>query len=184
MCDPVTMSVVAIGIGAFGAKTSYDQGKFQEKVMKNNALSAKYAADDALARGAVEEGQARDRARAVMGAQRAALAANGLDATTGTGSQLLTDTAGMAEFDALTVRNNAMKQAYGLNVQSTNLLAEGRAAKVAGTNAAIGSLLTAGSQAASIYGAGAKPSGSQYNYANDASGRQFSATGADVRARR
>lgn len=146
MCEAVTIGLMMAST-AMAAKSSYDQGKYQERVGENNALSAKYAADDAMARGAVEEQQTRNRTRALMGQQRAALAANGIDATSGTGSQLLTDAAGFGEFDALTVRNNAMKQAYGFNVQATNLLTEGKTAKIAGTNQATGTLLTGGSKA-------------------------------------
>jgi hypothetical protein len=136
-----------MGVGlAMSAYSAVGQAKYQTKVASNNALSAKYAADDATARGAVEEQQQRNKTRAIMGQQRAALAANGMDATTGTGSQLLTDAAGFGEYDALTVRNNAMKQAYGLNLQSDNLLSEGKAAKAAGYNTAAGSLLTGGSK--------------------------------------
>lgn len=138
---------------AVGVASSVGQANYQNKVAENNAISAKYAAEDALARGAVEEQKQRDRTRAIMGQQRAALAANGIDATTGTGSQLLTDAAGFGEFDALTVRNNAMKQAYGLNVQADNFTAEGKAAKVAGRNQAIGTVLTTGSK---MYGMGAQ----------------------------
>ncbi len=121
--------------------------------MNNNAVSEKYAADDAMARGAVEEQKQRDRARKVMGEQRAALAANGMDATTGSGSQILTDSAGFGEFDAIVARNNAMKQAYGFDTQADNLRAQGAAARKAGTNQAVGTALTAGS---SIYSSGAK----------------------------
>lgn len=167
--------------GAFAAKTSIDQGKYQSKVMENNALSAKFAAEDAMARSDVAEKQQRDRTRALLGQQRAALAANGVDSATGTGSQLLMDTAGMGEFDAITIRNNAMKQAYGLNTQADNLLADSKAARIAGNNGAIGSILTTGSNMAGMYASSAK---SPYDYKNDASGAKFSATGADIRGRR
>lgn len=147
MCGPV-MTVIS---GLMSVKSAIDQGKYQQKVAENNALSAKYAADDALARGAVEEQQQRAKTRAIQGQQRVALAANGIDATTGTGSLLLTDSAGFGEFDALTVRNNAMKQAYGLNTQANNMLAEGKASRAAGRNQAFGTLLTTGAKA---YGQG------------------------------
>lgn len=185
MCEPTTIAMGLMAVsGAFAAKSAHDQGKYQQKVMENNAKSAEYAAQDALARGAVEEDQARQRMRAMIGQQKAALAANGIDTTTGTGSLLLTDTAGLGEFDALTVRNNAMKQAYGMNVQADNLMAEGAAARVGGRNQAIGSLLTTGSQAMSMYASSAKTSSKPYDYTGDSSGAKFSATGADVRARR
>lgn len=138
---------VSITSGVLGAASAIGQANYQSKVAQNNALSAKYAADDAMARGAVEEDRQRQRTRAMLANQRVAMGANGIDSTTGTGSQLLTDSAGLGEFDALMVRNNAMKQAYGYNVQSDNLLAEGRMAKKAGYGSAVGTLLTSGSKA-------------------------------------
>lgn len=152
MCTAAAVPYVLMGLStAYQVQSSIQQGKYQAKVAENNAKSAKYAADDAMARGAVAEQQQRDRTRAIMAQQRTAMAANGIDFSTGTGSLLLTDSAGAGEFDAMTVRNNAMKQAYGLKVQSDNFLADGKAAKIAGRNQAIGSLLTSGSQAAKMY---------------------------------
>lgn len=145
MCLPAAaVPIMMAASTALSVGSAIGQANYQNKVAENNALSARYAADDALARGAVEEQQQRAKTRAIQGQQRAALAANGIDATTGTGSLLLTDSAGFGEFDALTVRNNAMKQAYGLNTQANNMLAEGKAAKSAGINAAFGTLLTGG----------------------------------------
>lgn len=162
MCEAVSAFMAAYGsqiaAGAAVASAAYtgyasqQQGKYQEKVAENNAKSAEYAAEDARARGAVAEQQQRNRTRAFLGQQKAAMAANGIDISTGTGNLLLADSAGLGEFDALTVRNNALKQAYGMNVQSENLLSEGRAARIGGRNQAYGSLLTGGSQAASYYG--------------------------------
>lgn len=155
MCAPAAIPYVMMGLSTgFQVHSSIQQGKYQEKVAENNAKSAEYAAKDAQARGMVEEDKARDRARAILGKQRTALAANGIDFSGGTGGNLLADTAGMAEFDALTVRNNSMKQAYGFKTQADNFRAEGRAARIGGQNQAFGSLLTGGSQAASRYWGG------------------------------
>ena len=140
-------TAMTVGAGVLSAATALGQANYQNKVAQNNALSAQYAADDAIQRGAVEEEQTRTRTRQLMAQQKAVMAANGLDSSTGTGASLLADSAALGEFDALTVRNNAMKQAYGHKIQADNLIAEGRAAKKAGTGSAIGSLLTSGSKA-------------------------------------
>jgi hypothetical protein len=152
MCEPTTiMMALTVVTTAMSAVSSMQQADYQEKVAENNAIAAEYAAKDAIDRGAVEEQKQRDKARAAMGQQRAALAANGIDTATGTGSLLLADSAGMGEFDALTVRNNALKQAYGLNVQANNLRAEGQNALIKGQNEAFGTVLTGGSK---VYGMG------------------------------
>jgi hypothetical protein len=70
-----------------------------------------------------------------------------------------------------------MKQAYGFNTQADNLLAESKAVKVAGTNQAIGSILTSGAKAYGIMnpvGGAGKFSGS---LGNNYSGWQLDAAG-------
>lgn len=153
MCEPATiiMAVTAVVGAVTSIKASNDQADYQNAVGKNNAISAEYAAKDSLDRGIVEEDKQRNRTRALMAQQRASMAANGIDGTTGTGSLLLADSAAMGEFDALTVRNNALKGAYGLGVQADNMRAEGQNALIKGQNQAIGTVLTAGSQ---VYGMG------------------------------
>jgi hypothetical protein len=154
MCEPTTIMMgLAAASMVMSVGSALGQADYQSQVAENNAISAEYAAKDARDRGAVEEERQRNKTRALMGQQRAALAANGIDASTGTGSLLLADSAGLGEFDALTVRNNAMKQAYGLNVRADNLRAEGENASLKGQNDAFSSLLTGGSQ---MYGMGVK----------------------------
>lgn len=154
MCEPTTIMMgLAVAGTAMSVKSSMDQAEYQNEVAKNNAISAEYAAKDSIQRGIIEEDKQRNKTRALIARQRAALAANGIDDTTGTGGLLLADSAGMGEFDALMVRNNAMKGAYGLRVQADNFRAEGANALVKGQNDAFGTLLTGGSQ---VYGMGAK----------------------------
>lgn len=144
----MTLTLLA---GAMSAKSSMDQAKYQEAVGQNNAKSAEYAAKDALDRGAVEEQQQRNKTRAALANQNAALAANGMDSTTGTGLQLLSDTAGFGEFDSQTIRSNAAKQAYGLNLQGANALSDSKASAIASRNNAYSTLLTTGTKAYGIY---------------------------------
>lgn len=167
MCEAITgisyaawaLIAAAAGTGV-AAKSSYDQSKYQEEVGKNNAKSAQFAAQDALDRGMVAEDLQRTKNRQLIAAQNAALAANGIDTSTGTGLNLLTDSAGLGEFDAQTVRANAVKQAYGLTTQSINLMADSEAARITGRNNVTSSLLTGGSSAYSSYTRNTRPAGS------------------------
>tara|TARA_R110001599_G_scaffold171353_1_gene362440 strand:+ start:451320 stop:451841 length:522 start_codon:yes stop_codon:yes gene_type:complete len=144
--------IMTLAAGAMSAKSSMDNAKYQEKVGENNALSAKYAAKDAMDRGAVAEDQKRNETRTLLARQNAALAANGIDSSTGTGLNILSDTAGLGEFDAQTIRSNAMKQAYGYNLQGDNALADGRASAAASRNNAYSTILSSGSKAYGMYG--------------------------------
>lgn len=164
MCEAITgisyaawaLIAAAAGTGV-AAKSAHDQSQYQSEVGKNNAKSAQFAAQDALDRGMVAEDLQRTKNRQLLAAQNAALAANGIDTTTGTGLNLLTDSAGLGEFDAQTVRANAVKQAYGLTNNSINLMADSEAAKITGRNNVASSLLTGGSSAYNSYNLNARP---------------------------
>jgi hypothetical protein len=167
MCEAITgisyaawaLIAAAAGTGV-AAKSAHDQSQYQGEVNKNNAKSAQFAAQDALDRGMVAEDLQRTKNRQLLAAQNAALAANGIDTTTGTGLNLLTDSAGLGEFDAQTVRANAVKQAYGLTNNSINLMADSEAARITGRNNVASSLLTGGSNAYNSYTRNTRPAGS------------------------
>lgn len=151
--------------GLLGAKGSYDSAKaskqayaIQASIARQNAMIAGQQARIALANGQTAEGNVRLRTAQVFGAQRAAMAANGVDLGEGSPSDVLTTTAFMGERDALTVRDNAAQQAWGYRVQGVNASNNARLLDDAGDAvspgmAAAGSLLaTAGSVAGQWYG--------------------------------
>lgn len=155
MCEPATISYMTMALMAAGTATTVyaqnQQANYQERVGKNNSIAQEYAAKDAYDRGQVEEDRQRTKNRLMLGAQEAALAANNIDTTTGTGLNLITDSVGAVEFDALVIRNNAMKQAYGLESAAANSLSDSRAGASAARTNAYGSLLTGGSAAYGQY---------------------------------
>lgn len=125
MCDLVT--AMAVGSVAFGAMGAYQQSasakasmEYQSQVAKNNAITAEYQAQDAIKRGQVAEEQQRRKTAMMKGSQTARLAANGLDISEGSALQILSDTDWMGEQDALTVRDNANREAWGYRVQGQN----------------------------------------------------------------
>jgi hypothetical protein len=155
MCDPVT-ALLVVGT-AFSVKGQMNQASYQKKVGENNAIAQEFAAKDAMDRGRIEEDRQRTKNRQTLGAQEAALAANGIDTSTGTGLNLMTDSAGSGEMDALTIRNNAVKQAYGLEAAAGNSRADANAGASALRTGAYGSLLTAGSAAYGAYNKAGAP---------------------------
>lgn len=149
MCD-ATMAIMAIG-AAISAGSAIQQADHAEDVARVNADRDRYAAEDALVRGRIAEDQHRQKVRQMIGRQKAGLAANGIDATTGTGGQILADTAAAGEYDALVVRNNAMREAFGLNTRASDTTMQGSWQKAAGYNNATSTLITAGSKAYAGY---------------------------------
>lgn len=125
MCGLVT--AMAVGSMAFGAMGAYQQSasakasmEYQSQVARNNAISAEYQAQDALKRGEVAEAEQRRRTSMMKGSQTARLAANGIDISEGSALQILSDTDWMGEQDALTVRDNASREAWAYRQQGSN----------------------------------------------------------------
>jgi hypothetical protein len=125
MCDLVTAA--AVGSLAFGAMGAYQQSasakasaEYQAQVAQNNAISAEYQAQDAIKRGEVAEAEQRRKTMMLKGSQTARLAANGLDISEGSALQILSDTDWMGEQDALTVRDNASREAWAYRQQGSN----------------------------------------------------------------
>jgi hypothetical protein len=94
--------------------------EYQSAVARNNATTAEYQAQDAIKRGQLAETDQRRRTAMLKGTQTARLAANGLDISEGSALQILSDTDWMGEQDALTVRDNANREAWGYRVQGQN----------------------------------------------------------------
>lgn len=133
---------------------------YRAAVLRNNQIMAERQAQDAIERGKIEEGRYRDRVAALKGRQRVVMAANGFDINEGSNLTLLEDTARTGELDALTIRSNAAREAYGYRVRGQNFGSEaeltsasGRAQEAAGETAAFSSLLGgSGSVASKWYG--------------------------------
>jgi len=147
----------ALAVGAISsAATAYSQaqayeaqGYYQKKMSKINASFAEMEAEDAIKRGDREAGDVRRRGKKIHGAQRAALAAQGIDIDSGSALDIQDEARSMTEQDALTVRNNAWREAWGYRVQASNATAEGRMAQLTARGNARNTLLTGGLQATS-----------------------------------
>jgi hypothetical protein len=86
-----------------------------------NAKVADLQAEDAIQRGAEEEARLRRGVRQLVGAQRAGFAADGVDVGFGSALDVQADTAEQGELDALTIRTNAAREAWGFKVEAQDL---------------------------------------------------------------
>lgn len=91
---------------------------YQAQVADNNAQIAEWQAKDSIQRGQTEEQNQRLKTASTYGSQRAALAANGVVLSEGSALDVLTTTKYLGERDALTVRDNALKEAWGYKNQA------------------------------------------------------------------
>lgn len=145
------IGAIALGVGAVaGAASSIMQGDEAKRAAEANARMARLAAEDARRRGATQAGQARMQGSQVVAQQRAVFGVSGVDSGTGTAARLAAVTQAAAEVDAQTLRNNATRQAYGLEQQSSEMQRQGSAAQTAGYWGAAGSLLGGAGQIAGI----------------------------------
>ena len=83
----------------------------------------------------------------MIGAQRAAAAAQGLDPDSGSASELTTETHQLGELDTLTLQNNAAREAFGYKVEAAQHKEVGRQSRRAGRSGALTTLLTGAASA-------------------------------------
>lgn len=131
MCDPVSLGVGSLALGAIGTGLNVmgqmnqqsamgAQQAFlaqQDRINQQRAQQlAQIQANDALQRGQVAEERQRQITGQRLGTQTAALAAQGTDLA-GSPTDILGDTARAGELDAQTIRSNAAREAWGYQVQ-------------------------------------------------------------------
>lgn len=118
------------------ATAAEQQGNFEALLFGMNADQADRQADDAVARGRQDESAARRSGRLLTGAQRATMAAQGLDLSTGSPQDVVQNDVALGELDAITIRNNARREAMGFHSQAAGYRMQGGWARTAGRNAA------------------------------------------------
>lgn len=116
--------LIPIAIGAVGGLMSgmqqRDQLQSDADALRKNALFLNRAATDAKQRGLKDADLSRVGTQQLIGSQRAAMAASGGQVDTGSNAILQQDAAQLGEFEALTIANNAAREAYGYQIQATD----------------------------------------------------------------
>jgi hypothetical protein len=116
-------TVAQAGASAYGqqraAKAVRRQGWYEAEQLERNAVLAEEQAKDALARGETGVQQIRGETAQLLGTQRAALAAQGIDIQTGSAAEVQQDTTALGELDILTIRANAAREARGLTFEAS-----------------------------------------------------------------
>lgn len=118
------------------ANAAIAQGNYVGGVQDVNAGYADQQALDAERRG-VEGAQRVDtQTRTLVGSQRAALAASGVDANVGSGAEIQGETQALGALDELTIKNNAAREAFGYKVEAQNYRSGAQFARAGAQNAA------------------------------------------------
>jgi hypothetical protein len=145
LATTVASGVMAAGGAIKQGQAAKAQAAYQSAVERNNATIAGWQAEDATKRGAIAEQRQRLATSRLAGAQRAAYGSSGVALTSGSPLDVLTDTAMLGELDALTIRSNAEREAYGFRAQQGNLMAQSGLTQMAGRDAVQASYIGAGS---------------------------------------
>lgn len=107
----------------------------QAQLTDYNAAVAGLQAKDAVTRGEEQANQFRSRTRALIGEQRAGFAAGNIDVGFGSAVDTQADASYIGELDALTVRTNAAREAWGYRVEATDQNNRARIQRQEGKNA-------------------------------------------------
>lgn len=137
----------AIGTGVQGfnqARASSAEGAYQKQIYDSNAQIAEIQAQDAIDRGNKDAKELKKQGKRLIGAQRAALAAQGIEVNDADALALQMDTAGSTAQDALKIKNNAWREAWGFRVQGANYRSQGELANLAAKNKSRNTILTTG----------------------------------------
>ncbi len=101
-----------------------------------NAQVVDLQAKDAVERGRLEENRFRQNVNLLIGSQRAGFAAGNVDVGFGSAVDVQAESAHQGELDALTIRTNAAREAWGFNVQAEDLRRRAEITRKEGVNAA------------------------------------------------
>ncbi len=151
-------AVASLG-DTFSKYVSYRaQAAYQRSIGRINEMLAKYSYEQALDQGAKAVGQHRAKVNQLIGSQRTSYAAQGVDLTYGSAVQTMQDTRFLGEMDALTLKNNAYKEAFGYKLSAIDASTQARLLSVASRAQGASTLLTGGIETAN-YGLLAKYQG-------------------------
>jgi hypothetical protein len=101
-----------------GGKAAQASANAEADMMDYNASVAEIQAEQTVEQGAVEAARYKEQMEGVVGAQRVAFAGQGVDVSSGSALAVQADTQAIAEMDALQIKSNAARQAWGYKVEA------------------------------------------------------------------
>jgi hypothetical protein len=131
--------------GLLQGVSQYEAGQQKGRLFNADAGIAARQMQSEEQAGSYNETIVRQRGAQITGQQVANTGANNLQQT-GTPAQVISSTAETNEMDALQTRNNALRKAWGFQVQQQSDLTQSSFAKSAGDFSAAGSILSGGAK--------------------------------------
>jgi hypothetical protein len=130
--------------GIFQGRAAELQAQFQAQQLEFNSRLAELQAEEAILLGEEQASDIKSAAKQIQGAQRAAFASQGVDVGFGSAAEVQADTTTQSTIDAIRVRNNALKQAFGYRLSALGGFQQSAFAQVAGRNVKAQTILGAG----------------------------------------
>lgn len=151
--DPASLALAAtIGSAIIGGAGAIQQGQaaksaaeYNSQVAQNNAKIATQNATWAAQEGEANAGQQGLKTKATVAATLASEGASGVDVNSGSFQNVRSSEKELGTLDALTIRSNAARTAYGYETQATGDIAQSQLDKAQGKNSELSSYLNAGS---------------------------------------
>jgi hypothetical protein len=122
----LSLAATAAGaaMSAYGAirqgQAASAAASYQAQVAQNNQKIANVYAAQSISDGANQVAAKQQQTAQMIGGERAAMAANGVDLDSGSALRIQSDTAKLGDIDALTIKNNAARAAYGYQLQGVS----------------------------------------------------------------
>jgi hypothetical protein len=139
-------SIASLAGSAFSAMSQMEAGKAAKNAADYNAKMGEIQAQDVINRAAIEQEKHRQKVRSLRGAQDVNAAASGVVVGSGSAGDIAEQTVVLGKEDEFTIKNNAMRQAWGYRAQAGLDYQQGVAAQRKGELDAAGTLLTAGAR--------------------------------------
>lgn len=126
------------------AFSSIMQGSANRRIAGVNQRLNDMQARDAISRGKEAEKRLRSEVKQLIGTQRAAYAAQGVDIGVAgdSAAEVAADTAALGELDALMIRNNARREAFGIKMQGLGMQGQARMDNLASRQQAFATLIS------------------------------------------
>lgn len=155
MSEKIVFALTSLGeiantaIGGFNESRAITmQSNMEADQFQRNADYADFKAGDAKIRGDKEALETKKKTKTLIGRQRAAMAAQGIDIGSGSALDIQMETAELGAMDALTIKNNAFREAMGYRIESVDQQSQGEFTKLVGKSKARSGLITTGLKSA------------------------------------
>lgn len=156
------MGIMSVGNSYAQGQSAKAQADFTAAQYGINKQIAGEQAKDAIAAGDIDASRANLAGKQEIAQQRVAAAATGANVNSGSAMELQADTAWQSRENAVTLKNNAWRSAWGYKIQAIDYGTQAQMAELAGSNSMNNSLLTGGMNAVG-YGVQAGTAYRKYN---------------------